>query len=313
MRRFLPHAVIVATIASAIAIWSGAGAYAEGLAALDPRLAGYPELTIRLTEDGIEAPASASAGRTLLIEENDEEYPGHAFVLRIPDDVPEATISEALAGPAVAEETPEWFWRSEFMGNGDRAVLGRPAVALVDLEPGRYLVGDPFRPTDEFARFEVTVPADLTDAITTEPEADVVAELFEMGFTLPDDIPSGSQVWQVSNAGAMLHEIAIFPAPAGATAEQITAAVSAELEVEFGGDPAEARATIDALGPEWKGWSTDLVAGVGVLSPQRTSWAQFDLAPGAYGAVCFIPEPNSMTPHLMMGMTEVFLVAGDEV
>ena len=131
MRRFLPHAVIVATIASAIAIWSGVGAYAEGLAALDPRLAGYPELTIRLTEDGIEAPASAPAGRTLLIEENDEEYPGHAFVLRIPDDVPEATISEALAGPAVAEETPEWFWRSEFLGNGDRAIPG-PASGGAD-------------------------------------------------------------------------------------------------------------------------------------------------------------------------------------
>lgn len=311
MRRLRPHAVIVALIACTL--WSSVGADAEGLAALDPRLAGYPELTIRLTADGIEAPASASAGRTLLIEVNEEESPGHAFVLRIPDDVPEATINKALAGPAVADETPEWFWRSEFLGNGDRAAPGRPAVALVDLEPGRYLVGNPSRPTAEFARFEVTAAADTTDATATEPEADVVAELFEMGFTLPDDVPSGRQVWKVRNTGAMLHEIAIFPVPASATAEQITGAVSAELEVEFGGDPAQARATIDALGPEWKDWSSNFVAGMGVLSPRRTSWAQINLAPGTYGAVCFVPEPTSMTPHLMMGMTEVFTIEGNEV
>lgn len=309
MRRFVSHAILVLTMMAAV--WTSVAANSAGMLALDPRLTGYPELTIRLTEDGIEAPASAPAGRTLLVEHNDENYPGHAFVLRIPDDVLDSAILEALAGPAVAEETPEWFWRAEFLGNGDRALPGRPAVALVDLIPGRYLVGDPFRPTDQFARFEVTAPASTADA-ASDPDADVIAELFEMGFALPDDVPAGRKVWEIRNTGAMLHEIAIFPVPAGATTEQVTAAVSAELEVEFGGDPARARATIDALGPDWKNWSADLIAGVGVLSSQRSSWTQFDLEPGTYGAVCFVPEPTSMTPHLMLGMTDVFQVAGDK-
>ncbi len=310
MQRFVSHAILVLTMMAAV--WTSVAANSAGMLALDPRLAGYPELTIRLTEDGIEAPASAPAGRTLLVEHNDENYPGHAFVLRIPDDVLDSAILEALAGPAVAEETPEWFWRAEFLGNGDRALPGRPAVALVDLIPGRYLVGDPFRPSDQFARFEVTAPASTADA-ASDPDADVIAELFEMGFALPDGVPAGRKVWEIRNTGAMLHEVAIFPVPTGATAEQVTAAVSAELEVEFGGDPARARATIDALGPDWKNWSADLVAGVGVLSPQRSSWTQFDLEPGTYGAVCFVPEPISMTPHLMMGMTDVFRVTGDTV
>ena len=310
MQRFVSHAILVFTMTAAV--WTSVAANSAGMPALDPRLAGYPELEIRLTEDGIEAPASASPGRTLLVEHNDEDYPGHAFVMRIPDDVPDSAILEALAGPAVAEETPEWFWRAEFLGNGDRAMPGRPAVALVDLIPGHYLVGDHFRPTDQFARFEVSTPASAADA-ASDPHADVIAELFEMGFALRDDVPTGRQVWEIRNTGAMLHEIAIFPLPAGATAEEVTAAVSAELEVEFGGDPARARATIDALGPDWKNWSADLVAGVGVLSPQRSSWTQFDLEPGTYGAVCFVPEPTSMTPHLMMGMTDVFRVSSDRV
>lgn len=96
--------------------------------------------------------------------------------------------------------------------------------------------------------------------------------------------------------------------PAGATPEQVQEAVSAELAAEFGGDPAVTRATIDALGEEWVGWSSNLQAGVGVLSPQTTTLAQVDLEPGTYGAVCYIPEPNSGMFHLMMGMTDVFEV-----
>ena len=46
----------------------------------------------------------------------------------------------------------------------------------------------------------------------------------------------------------MLQEIAIFPVPEGATAEQIETAIGGELAVEFGGDPDAARATVDALG-----------------------------------------------------------------
>ena len=102
--------------------------------------------------------------------------------------------------------------------------------------------------------------------------------------------------------------MAIFPVPAGATPQQVQDAVSAELQAEFGGDPGEARFAIDALGGEWAGWSSDLMAGVGVLSPQATTLAQVNLEPGTYGAVCFVPVQNSGVPHLMMGMTKVFEV-----
>ena len=82
--------------------------------------------------------------------------------------------------------------------------------------------------------------------------------------------------------------------------------VSTELQAEFGGDPASARAAVDVLGKEWVGWSMDLMAGVRVLSPQAASLAQVSLEPGGNCAVCFFPEPNSAIPHLMMGMTDVF-------
>jgi hypothetical protein len=302
--------LLIAVLAPLIAagVIGGASAQPRALDTVDPRLGGYPELTIRLTEERIEAPDSIAAGRTVIVEENATDEAGHAFIFRIPDDVSEAAVAETLAGPSAAEETPEWFWRSEFLGNGDRAAPDKAALALVDLEPGRYIAGDPYRPASEYARFEVTASIAGNGELTAGLEADVVGELFEMGFTLPNEIPAGQQVWQITNTGAMLHEIAIFPVPANATKDQVEAAITAELEAEFGGDPAQTRATIDALGMEWVGWSSELVAGVGVLSPRRVSWAQFDLEPGTYGAVCFVPEPNSMTSHVMFGMADVFTV-----
>jgi hypothetical protein len=223
----------------------------------------------------------------------------------VPDDVSEAELADTLSAGSVAEETPEWFWSADFLGNADRATSEQPSVALVGIEPGRYVVGDPFRSVTEFAQFTVPAPALAT---TSLPEPDLSIELFEMGFSLPNQLEGGRQLWQVKNTGGMLHEIAIFPVPADATPELVQAAISAELEAEFGGDPAVTRTTIDALGGEWVDWSSDLVAGVGVLSPQAATLAQVNLEPGTYGAVCFIPEPNSEMAHLMLGMTAVFEV-----
>jgi hypothetical protein len=299
---------VLAPLIAAGVIGSVSGAQPRSLTTLDERLAGYPELTVRLTDERIEAPATVDTGMTLLVQENLTEHPGHSFVMRIPDDVTEGVVSEALGGESLVEVTPEWFWRSEFLGNGDRAALDRPAIALVDLKPGRYVVGDPYRAPSEFAQFDVVEPSAEAQQAPELPEPDITAELFEMGFHLPENVPAGPQLWEVKNTGAMLHEIAIFPVPAGATPADVEAAATAELQAEMSGDLTKARPAIDAMGGEWVGWTADLIAGVGVISPQRVSLAQIDLEPGTYGAVCYLPVPDTEQAHLMLGMTEVFTV-----
>lgn len=121
-----------------------------------------------------------------------------------------------------------------------------------------------------------------------------------MAFEMPAFVPTGRQIWRVDNTGAALREIAIVPVPAGATAERAAAAVVATFE----GKPAPA-----AFGPAWTGWRANLVAGVGATSPGLSISAQVDLAPGTHAAVCFVPDPATGTPHLMMGMTEIFTAA----
>src|SRR5262245_51675286 len=84
---------------------------------LDAHLGDYPHLAIRLTDEYIEAPVSAPAGRTVFVEENATDEPGHAFVLRIPDDVSEAEVTAALTGGPLVKDIPARFWRAEFLGN----------------------------------------------------------------------------------------------------------------------------------------------------------------------------------------------------
>ena len=302
-------AIIFVPLIAAVVVGSASGTL-QAVNDLDVRLAGYPQLTIRLTEERIEAPVYAPAGRTLLVEENALDESGHAFVLRVPDDVADEDVTEALTGDSLVQEIPEWFWRAEFLGNGDHAAPDQTAVSLVDLAPGRYLAGDPFRPRNEFARFEVIKDFDLQVQASPFIGADMTLELFEMGFEMPKTIRAGRYLWEVENSGAMLHEFAILPVPAGASKGDVETAAAAMLAVEMSGDTTEARATMDALGAAWASWSGEAVAGMGLLSPQHTSVVQIALEPGTYGIVCYVPEPVSGTPHLMLGMSDVFTVAG---
>ena len=304
--------IFVLTLLALAPLGAAAHGQADPAGDRDPRLAGYPELAIRLTADRIEAPARVAAGRTLLIEENAEAAPGHAFVLRVPDDVLDADVAAALApgAPPMGESTPEWFWRAIFVGNPDRAAPdGGRAFALVDLAPGRYVVGNPYRPASEFARFEVVANDLAAPAPADDPAADVAVAMREMAFDLPAAVPDGRSLWRVDNAGAVFHELAILPVPAGATVEQVQAALGTALTAEAAGGVFEEQTAPAELGPAWTDWRPNLVAGVGVASPGQLVWAQIDLAPGRYAAVCFIPSGDGRR-HLTEGMVRLF-TAGD--
>jgi hypothetical protein len=104
-----------------------------------------------------------------------------------------------------------------------------------------------------------------------------------MAFDLPRGVPSGRTIWRVGNAGA--------------TVERVQTVLDAALRAERAGGVFEEQTAPPALGPAWAGWPPHLVAGIGVLSPQRAVAAQIDFAPGTHAAVCFIPcrRPASAT------------------
>jgi hypothetical protein len=112
----------------------------------------------------------------------------------------------------------------------------------------------------------------------------------------------------VTNVGAAPHELAIMPVPTGATAEQAVAALLAAFEAEEAGKPFDSRQLVADLGAAWANWTMELVHGVGVSSPSHQVFAQFELAPGTYVALCFFPALVTFQPHLMSGMSSIFTV-----
>jgi hypothetical protein len=298
--------VLVATIAASIGVTITA-AHTHTDRTLDARLSGYPEVTISISDSGIAAPETVDAGRVAMIQENRGSEPAHMAVVRLPEDVTNAQAEAdlAAAGDNLAAAIPEWLFRATFAGNPDRAAPGGEAVALVDLMPGRYLILDPVHPTRR--TYAEVVPSDATVASRDNPTADVTVELFEMDFTMPATVPAGRQPWQVTNTGAALHEIAIMPVPDGATKEQVIAAHGAALA----GQPLPADLASswpDVTGADLLNALT-VVDGVGASSPGAIVWAQFDLEPGTYAAVCYVPSGE--TTHLMEGMVKVFTVTAD--
>lgn len=291
MLRVIVVYVAIVVLAGVGANLAAASEATPAAVAVDPRLAGAAAITIEITADAIVAPAEVPAGPTLVTQVNATDEDAHLFILRIPDELSDEDVATAMS----SEETPDWFWTATVVGNPDRAAPGGgTAVALVDIAPGRYAVMDPTHP-----RLPAAFVATGAGSPMPTVEADVRAEMFEMGFEMPTEIAAGPLVWEVANTGGTLHEIAIIPVPDGATAQDVLAAIGPAWE----GTPIPAE-----LGAEWATWDGIPVAGVGVTSPGGRVVAQIDLDPGTYVAVCFFPTPD-FVPHVMLGMTRIFTVA----
>jgi hypothetical protein len=250
---------------------------------------GLPDVTISVDDAGFTVPPGATAGRVLLMVRNAGSKELHFFAVRVPDEVSD----DQLAQDMQTESDPAWFDMTTLpmLGNPDWPAPGGQAQGVVDLVAGRWVLVDPIDGRD-IAIW--TVGEGGSQTMGPEPQAGVAVGLSEMAFSgLDQPLNSGSQVWKISNQGALEHELAILPAETGTTVESFTAQLSDALQ---SGDTSF-----------WKP-----VGGQGIASKGVTSWQFFDLQPGTYAAVCMTPSegdsPDDFVPHALMGMVKIFTV-----
>ncbi|MCA9858404.1 MAG: hypothetical protein KC438_01710 [Thermomicrobiales bacterium] len=189
---------------------------------------------------------------------------------------------------------------------GAGAGPGSSASVLIDLEPGQYMAvcvipdddGTPHYLKGQQAPFSVTE----NDATNSPPSADLSVEMSEMVFTgISAELPSGPQIWEVTNTGEQLHELALVRLADGMTIDQGFEIFGIGAEAAT---PDDSMASMEMEGPPFTG-----VGGIAPLGPGQTNLLELDLAPGTYIAICFVPDTASGAPHFMLGMISGFTVA----
>lgn len=133
---------------------------------------------------------------------------------------------------------------------------------------------------------------------TTEPAADVAVDMADFAYVMPDEIPTGPQLWEYTNSGEQWHMMFVLTLAEGATVEDVMA---------FLGDPMMA-----PPGPPPFEFAPD--AGIPPIGVGERVWLQSNLAPGEHLVGCPLPDvaaifagemPMSHMEHGMVKMIKV--------
>lgn len=263
--------------------------------------ADYPELVMTAKEYSFAMPATAASGYTRLTMQNDGIEDHHAIFFRINDG---ATMDDFHAALMSGDLAAILGVASSFGGVG--VGPGGRASVIANLTAGNYMVvcivpdpqGIPHAAHGMIAPLEVTAETNGTDA----PATDGSISLVEMTFAgLPTEVPAGPHTWDVTNNGTQLHEMVVLQLADGLHLGEVMAVLTNQ------GAPATPGAEIAT--PVMAGPPFVVIGGTAPMSPGAVNYIELDLQPGAYVAICYLPDPtHNMMPHFLMGMIAEFAV-----
>jgi hypothetical protein len=255
-------------------------------AAIAPDL---PELDVILTDTGFAIPQPLLAGRYRAVVSNvGTSTDSHSALGKIPDKITDEQY-QAWLDSEDGETDALKFEDIAFVGMPDWPAPGGQTSGIIDLEPGRYFLFDPFD-----ARGHRTLQVGGTMSTVSEPASDLTVTLHEMAIDLPDTaLTSKPMRWKIENTGGMSHEVAIIPRSPNFTED--------DLKIVF---TLPEDATPPPGVPEFV---YQPVTAIGILAPKHTSWLDVQLQPGAYIAICALPFTTGY-PHAMDGMYRFFEV-----
>ena len=188
-------------------------------------------------------------------------------------------------------ESLQWIYETAFAG-APWVPASRSAQAVVLLTASEWVVfrSAPLTPASLTVTENNGTPP-MSPALT----AGVDIAMLDFAFIgLDDSIPSGQQIWKVTNADPQPHLMTISELPDGTTQARFMDSPSAMMT----GTP-----VADAIGPE----HMLHIGGCSTLSTGQSLYLALDLAVATYGAVCFFPDAQTGAPHVMMEMAQVFM------
>lgn len=264
---------------------------------------GYPEVTVTVGPDGIDAPSTLEAGyyHISLVAEGEKNV-GYLNIAQPPAGLSEQEeIDQMLEAGRNDMAQPGWT----YLGGTNNGAPGEPVSFVVELKPGEYKIAasyyEPYGDEEIMKLAPLTVTAAATPAAQTAPKATVRLEQTDQlqYIVTPGEIPTGPQVWEITNTGEVQsHHVVMMRVPDGATAADITGAFE-QMMMADPATPTPPPALMEQM--TWVGYAA-------MQSGGTTTYAEFDLKPGTYAVICFIFDPATQMPHLMNGMVTVFTV-----
>lgn len=244
-----------------------------------------PLVEIEMTDDGFILPEKITAGLTRVsIVNTGTMGDSHLFMTKVADHVTEAQLNRIMD----SEDGGGIDFVTDFtyVGAPDWPMPDGPAVTgIVTLEAGRNLIIN----LAEFdGRGLVVFDVEESETATCEPSADLTVELVDFVLKFPsNELAAGSARWRMENNGSLPHDITLIAVPEDFTEEMFFQLMEGEMQ----GTPTAEVTDVEYLP----------VAGIGILSPGKSSWLDVDLQPGKYLAVCMLPFGTGY-PHAMEGM-----------
>jgi plastocyanin/DNA-binding beta-propeller fold protein YncE len=255
---------------------------------VNPQSQQTKKITIKAKDYAFAAPVQVESGLVSITLENDGAEPHHVQLARLRDGVTMKDVQDALIQSEEAIfPLVEWTGGVGVLPHG-----GRQEV-LLDLREGHYLLlcfvaspdGVPHLAKGMIKSIDVV--AHRPPSEWQEPKHTASVTLLDFAFQMPAEIRAGQQIWKITNEGYQPHELTVIKLASGKTFQDVLSffqvAEKSPQPFEFAG-------------------------GMQALSSAKTGWLSFNLAPGDYVALCFVPDPETNQSHVELGMVFPFVV-----
>ncbi len=244
-----------------------------------------PTLMIEAVEYGFRMNGSVAAGMTMVQMKNLGQEDHQTQFMRLNDGV---TLAQVQAAFQTGEHATEALTTlTTLVGGPGTASAGGTSAAMLNLSEGQYLLACfiPGRDGIPHVAKGMVLPLTVTPAtapVAPAPATQGTVVMKEFSYALSaSTLPAGRNMLAIVNEGMQAHEFGLLRLAPGKSAADVTGYFAATPT----GPPPFAAA-----------------GGLTALSPGQRGIAVFDLTPGSYAAVCFLPDAASGKEHLQLGM-----------
>jgi hypothetical protein len=288
-RRHVRWLRLFAVLVMVLAPWglTGHSANAAHMSYQEDAATGQEVLEITFDEDGYELPAAVDPGWYIVTLNNTTDTDVVADLVMLPPDRAVEDLQQAVTTDSGGSTVPDWFEQVTFAG-GPWAKAQATGQTFVPLTTGTWhvlQVGNAKSPVAELTVNDGPAPGE-----SPIEDQGVDVAMSPGSFTMPGELLTGNRIWRVTNSDTLTHAFALVFLPSEMNYDEM-------LKMLQTGEVPE-----DILLDQ-----TVVVGGIGLLSGGRTIFIAFDLNPGYYVALDYVPIKDGRT-FAELGQFAIFTV-----